>query len=109
MLIVLKNWKKRRIFDFAKEEYFEEKALGKKSTRHKAVIRLPKLPAIKISGNSTRFLTENPIELCERTNLLKEKPVGNNSETFNGKIVAITNKLLEYKCISTKHHRFCTA
>ena len=47
------------------------------------------------------FLPSDPNELCDRLKfLLQEKQAGNNSELINVKIVAIVDKLLEYKCIS---------
>ena len=36
--------------------------------------------------------------------LLQEKQAGNNSDLINQEIVAIVDKLLEYKCISKKQH-----
>ena len=42
-------------------------------------------------------------ELCERLKiLLQEKQAGNTSDMINQKIVAIIDKLVEYRCISTK-------
>ena len=59
------------------------------------------------SGISTIFLPENPNELCDRLKfLLQEKNAGINSDLINEKIVAIVDKLSEYKCISTKQHKF---
>ena len=37
--------------------------------------------------------------------LLQEKQAGNNSNIINDEIVFIVDKLLEYKCISKKHHK----
>ena len=48
----------------------------------------------------------DPNELCDRLNLLlEEKHAGNNSDTINDEIVAIVDKLLEYKCLSKKQHK----
>ena len=53
------------------------------------------------SGVTTIFLSENPDELCNRLKLLlQKKHAGNNSDIINQEIVAIVDKLLEYKCIS---------
>ena len=47
------------------------------------------------------FLSSDPDELCNRLKLLlQEKQAGNNSDIINDEIVAIVDKLLEYKCIS---------
>ena len=59
-----------------------------------------------VSGISTIFLPGNPNELCNTLNLLlQEKQVGNNSNIINDEAVAIYDKLLEYKCITTKQHK----
>ena len=98
---------KKIMFDFAKEMHFDLKAVGKKSTRDKTLIKLLKSPAIMASGVSkTIFLSSDPVELCNRLELiLQEKHAGNNSDLINQEIVAIVDKLLEYKCISKKQHK----
>ena len=69
------------------------------------LIRLPKSPVIMASGTSTKVLPENPHELCDRIKvLLQEKQVSSNCHITNEEIVAIADKLLDYKCISTKTH-----
>ena len=56
---------------------------------------------------STMILPENPNELSDRIKLLiHEKQAGNTSNLFDGEIVGIVGKLLEYKCISTKQHLY---
>ena len=56
--------------------------------------------------SKTIFLSSNPDELCDRINIfLQEKQAENNSDIFNQEIVAIIDKLLEYKCISKKQHK----
>ena len=98
---------KKIIYEFTKEMYFGEKALGNKSATDKSLIRLFKSTAIMASGISTIFLPDNPNELCDRIKLLQqEKQAGNNTNRINEEIVAIADKLLEYKCISTKQHKF---
>ena len=58
------------------------------------------------SGNSTKFLSSNLDELCDRIKLLlQEKHAGNDSDIFIKEIVAIVDKLLEYKSITKKQHR----
>ena len=98
---------KKLMYDFAKEMHFDLKALGKKSNRDKTLIKLLQSPAILASGISkTIFLLSDPDELCDRLNLLlQEKHAGNNSDIINDEIVAIVDKLLEYKCISKKQHK----
>ena len=97
---------KKLMYDFAKEMNFDLKAVGNKSIRDRTLIKLLKSPAIMASGVSkTIFLSSDPNELCDRLRLLlQEKHAGNNSDIINEEIVAIVDKLLEYKCISKKQH-----
>ena len=98
---------KKLMYDFAKEINFDQKAVGNKSTRDRILIKLLKSPAIISSGVSkTIFLSSDPNELCDRLKLLlQEKQAGNNSDINNETIIAIVDKLLEYKCISKKQHK----
>ena len=69
-------------------------------------------PVFSTSHNKKYFskpiiLSSDPNELCERIKLLQQqKEAGNNSDIFNREIFAITDKLLDYKCISAKEHEF---
>ena len=98
---------KKLMYNFAKEMHFDERRVGNKSTRDKTLINLLNSPAIMASGiTKTIFLSSNPNELCDRLKLLlQEKHAGNNSDIINEEIVAIVDKLLEYKCISKKQHK----
>ena len=100
---------KKLMYDFAKALIFNTKALGKKSTRHRTLIKLLKSPGLMVSASGvseTIFLTSDPNELCDRLKLvLQEKQAGINSDIINEEIVAIVDKLLEYKCISKKQHK----
>ena len=98
---------KKLMYDFAKEMNFDAKAQGNKSTRDRTLIKLLKSPRILASGISkTIILSSDPNELCERLKmLLQEKYGGNNSNLVDEEIVAIVDKLLEYKCISKKQHK----
>ena len=98
---------KKLMYDFAKEMHFDLKAQGNKSTRDRTLIKLLKSPAITASGVSNIiFLSSDADELCNRLKLmLQEKQAGNNSDIINQEIVAIVDKLLEYKCISKKQHK----
>ena len=80
---------------------------GRPSVRHNSMIRLLEQPAIMASGFSkTIILSSDPIELCDRLKLLlQEKQAGNNSDIISDEIVAIVDKLLEYKCISKTQHK----
>ena len=99
---------KKLMYDFAKEMYFDQNAVGKKSIRNGKLIKLLKSPGlmVSVSGISkTIFLSSDPDELCDRLKLLlQEKHAGNNSDIINDEIVAIVDKLLEYKCISKTQH-----
>ena len=100
---------KKLMYDFAKEMHFDTKALGNKSFRDRKLIKLLNSPSLMVfaSGSSkTIFLSSDANELCDRLKLiLQEKHVGNNSDIINDEIVAIVDKLLEYKCISKKQHK----
>ena len=95
------------IYKFAKEMNYDTKSSGRPSVRHSSLIRLLDQPAIMASGVSkTIILSSNPNELCDRLKLLlQEKHAGNNSKLIDQEIVAIVDKLLEYKCISKKQHK----
>ena len=97
---------RKLIYEFVKEMNFNIRQKGNKSDRDKSIIRLLRSPRIMASGVSkTIFLSENADELCDRLKLLlQEKHAGNNSDIINEEIVAIVDKLLEYKCISKKQH-----
>ena len=98
---------KKLMYDFAKEMNFDLKAQCNKSTRDRTLIKLLKSPAITASGvSNTIILSSDADELCNRLKLLlQEKQAGNNSDIINQEIVAIVDKLLEYKCISKKQHK----
>ena len=95
------------MYDFAEEMHFDLKAVDKKSTPDRTLIKLLKSPAIMASGvSNTIFLSSDPDEFCERLKLLlQQKQAGNNSDIINQEIVAIVDKLLEYKCLSKKQHK----
>ena len=95
------------MYDSAKQMNFDVKGPSNKSTRYRTLTKLFKSPAMMASGISkTRFSSSDPIELCDRLKLiLQEKKAGNNSEAINEEIVAIVDKLLEHKCISTIQHK----
>ena len=54
---------------------------------------------VSASGVSkTIFLLSDPYELCKRLKLLLlEKQAGNNSDIVNNEVIAIVDKLIEYK------------
>ena len=95
------------IYEFGKEMKYKLKNKGRPSIRHNSMIRLLNQPPIMASGFSeTIFLSSDPNEVCDRLKLLlQEKHAGNNSDIINDEIVAIIDKLLEYKCISKKQHK----
>ena len=98
---------KKLMYDFAIEMKIDTKALGNKSIRDRKLIKLPNSPGLMVSASGfpkTIFLSSD--ELCNRFKLLlQEKHAGNNSDIINQEIVAIVDKLLEYKCISKKEHK----
>ena len=92
---------KKLFYEFAKEMNYDTKSTGRPSIRHSSTIKKLESPAILASGISkTIILSSDPNELCARlTILLQEKHAGNNSNLIDEEIVAIFDKLLEYKCI----------
>ena len=97
------------MYEFAKEMNFDVKGPGGKSTRNSTVIKLLKSPGLIVSPSGvskTIFLSSDPDESCNRLKLLlQEKQAGINSDIIIQEIVAILDKLLEYKCISNKQHK----
>ena len=100
---------KKLMYDFAKEMHFDQKAVGNKSIRDRKLIKLLKSPGLMVSASGvskTIFLSSDPNELCDKIKLLlQEKHAGNNFDIINDEIVAIVDKLLEYKCITKKQHK----
>ena len=95
------------IYEFGKEMKYKLKNKGRPSIRHNSMIRLLNQPPIMASGISkTIILSSNPNELCDRLKLLlQEKHAGNNSDIINDEIVAIVDRLLEYRYVSKKQHK----
>ena len=98
---------KKLFYEFAKEMKYDINSTGRPSVRHNSMIRLLDQPAIMASGFSTTIiLSSDSNELCDRLKLLlQEKQAGNNFNIINQEIVAIVDKILEYKCISKKQHK----
>ena len=100
---------KKLMYDFAKEMHFDKKASGNKSIRDRKLIKLLNSPGLIVSASGvskTIFLSSDPNELCDTLKLLlQEKHAGNKSNIINDEIIAIIDKLLEYKCISKKQHK----
>ena len=60
---------KKLIYDFAKEMNFYLKAIGKKSTRDRRLIKLLKSPGLMVSASGvskTIFLSSDANEVCDR-------------------------------------------
>ena len=98
---------RKKIYEFAKERNYDTKSTGRPTVRHNSMIRLLDQPAIMASGISkTIILSSDSDELCDRLKLLlQEKNGGNNCNLIDEEIVAIIDKLLEYKCLSKKQHK----
>ena len=61
------------MFEFAKEVYSDEKALGNKSTGDKIFKINFQPPAIMVSGISTLFLAEYPTELFDKLKFITKR------------------------------------
>ena len=96
------------MYDFAKEMYFDVKAMGYNSTRDRTLKKVLKSQGLSFSASSisnTLFLPTDPDVNCGRLKLLLQaKQGGNNSNITNDELVAKVIKLLEYKCIFRKRH-----
>ena len=58
------------------------------------------------SGLETIFLSKNPDEICNRKRLTIQKTVSEfDTNSFDGEIVAIFDKLLEKKCNTPTQHK----
>ena len=108
------------MFEFAKKLYCDEKPIGNKKTRDKSLTKLfisPTLTAGSLKTKSfskpketeTIFLSSSPDEFCDRRKtLLQEKEAGTICNINIEEIIAIANKHLEDKCISTTQNlRLC--
>ena len=90
-------------YEFGREMNYDIKRIGQKSNRDKSLGKLLKSPAIKASGISTIILPEKSDKGCDSLKiLLQEIDTGNNSDIIDEEIVAIADKLFEYKRISKK-------
>ena len=93
------------MYDFAKEMYFDVEATGNKSNPDRTLIKLLKSPSIRLSASGvskTIFFSSVPNELCDRLKLLlQEKQAGKKPGLYDGEIVAIADKFLKYKSITT--------
>ena len=70
--------------------------VGRRSPRDQSLRKVLQSPAIMASGFSTKFLSSNSNEFCDRLKLLlQQKQTGNNSNTTDEEIIAIADKLLE--------------
>ena len=105
--------KKKRLLDFLDEMRFDTELTGNKNTRVRSLVNIITAPAItagslrksKPNGGSTKFLHSNLNELCDTVKLLpQEKRFGKKSNIIDEKIIFPVDKLLEYKCVSTKQH-----
>ena len=98
---------KKLFYEFAKEMNYDTKITGRPSVRPNSVAKILNSPAIMASGvSNVIILSSDPDELCDRLRLLlQEKHAGNNSDLINDEIVAVVDKLLEYKCISKRQHK----
>ena len=95
------------MYEVAKEFYFDEKALGNKTTRDLSPRRLLESTGImgsasgvssshkKKSFPKTIVLSSDRNELCDRFRLLlQEEQAGNNSDILYEEIIAIADKRL---------------
>ena len=85
---------------------FDLKGVGIKSTRDRKFINLPKPPGLFVSPSgvsNTLFSSSDPDEIGDSfVLLLQEKQAGNTSDIIVEEIVAIVDRIIEYKCITKK-------
>ena len=81
--------------------HFDIHAKGKSPREKNFIENCYDKRALRFRLLRSHFFSDNPIELCNRMRLIaKEKEAGNNKTIFDNEMVAITDKLLEYKCIT---------
>ena len=103
----ISNAQDRKIIsEFAREMNYDTKSIGRPSVTHTSILKTLNSPAIMASGISNIIiLSSDPDEHCDRLKLLlQEIQAGNNSDLINREIVAIVDKLLDYKCITKNQH-----
>ena len=64
---------KKLLYDFGKEMFFVVKVPGFESSRDRSLFRFFNSHAIMASGIPTRFLSSDPIELCNKLELFLKK------------------------------------
>ena len=88
---------------------FDVRGQGRICTRDRTLKNLLKSPGLMVSSSgisNTKFLSSDPNDLSDRVKLiLQEKQVGIFSNIINDEIVAIVDKLSEYKCMSKREHK----
>ena len=91
----------KQSFNILDELHFNIRITGKSNRDRTLRNNYYNKRSILASGLQTIFLPKNSDELCDRLKLLlQEKRGGNNSNIINQEIVAIIDKLLEYKSIT---------
>ena len=92
---------KKLMYDFAKEMTFDTKAQCNKSTRDRTLLKLLNSRGLMVFASGVSkpiFLSSDPDDLRKRLKLLLQaKKTGNISDINNNEIIAIVDKLLEYK------------
>ena len=95
----------KQIMNFSAERHFITRATGNSNRDRNLTKNYYNKRAILASGLKTTFLSEDPIELSDGIKLLKqEKRAGNTADMNNQEMVAIFDKLLEYKCVISGQH-----
>ena len=86
--------------------YFDVKAQGKKSNLERTLIKSLESPGLMTSASGISITIFSPSDfndICNRLKmLLLEKPAGINSNIINDEIIALVEKLLENKNLSTE-------
>ena len=96
----------KQIINFLDERHFDIHSKGKSSRHENLLGNFYNKRVILASGLNTISLPENPYELFDRLKLLlQEKQASINSDMNNQEMVAIFDKLLEYKCITSTQHK----
>ena len=90
-----------------KKIYFDIQTTGKSSRDRNLMKNYYNKRALLASGvQEVNLLSENAIELCDRLQLInQEKQTGNNNNRFDKEMIAIFDKILEHKCITSTQHK----
>ena len=96
----------KQIINFSDEMHSQIHTTGKSNRDRPLINDHHNKRALLASVQEVIFLSEHPNELCDRLCLIiQQKQAGNDTNKFDNEIVAILDKLLEYKSITSSQQK----